>query len=152
MAIDNSLENALRTLILSLSSVAAMSPLPTVRPYKIAQVDFKADTGATAVVVEAPENEHQVSLDGLGGGVNSKALVTAVSEEFDAAWTLAEKIRTNGTSPSTGLSGYVGSVSGVKMSIAVDSTSKGFVPYEDGSDEGYYFVRRHLTIGYIEST
>jgi hypothetical protein len=34
--------------------------------------------------------------------------------------------------------------------ITVDRTTKGFQAYEDGSDEGFYYVVRHLTVDYTE--
>ncbi len=74
-----------------------------------------------------------------------------MAEVFDDAWDLAEIIRTNGTSPGTGMAGFAGTVAGFWIQrISVDSTHNGFIAYEDGSDEGYYYVRHELTVDYSE--
>ena len=147
-----SLEHALRTLITGLSAFAAITPAPAVRPYKLSQADFKAGTSPLGVIISSQEEEHQVSLEGLGGGVSAKASVYAVAETFEAAWSLAETIRLNGTNPGTGLAGFKGTVAGLAIQmISVDKTTKGFIAYEDGGDEGYYSVARHLTVDFTES-
>jgi hypothetical protein len=147
-----SVEQILTQVIAGLSAFRQLSPAPTVRPYKIPQSEFKAGTGALAVIVESPEETHQNDLDGRGGGVSAAASVEAVAEVFDDAWNLAEIIRTNGTNPGTGLAGFTGTVAGSWIQrISVDVTHKGFVAYEDGSDEGYYFVRHDLTVDFSET-
>ena len=147
-----SLEQILTQIVTGLSSFRQISPAPTVRPYKIQQTEFRAGTGALAVIVESPEETHQNDLDGRGGGISAQASVEAVAEVFDDAWNLAEILRTNNANPGTGLAGYTGTVAGSWVQrISVDTTRKGFVPYEDGSDEGYYYVRHELTVDFSET-
>jgi hypothetical protein len=152
MPIAASLEHVLHDLIAGLAAFAALAPVPVIRPYKLAETDFVKSTGARAVIIESPEEDHEVSLDGLGGGVSAQATVEAVSEVFEDAWLIAETMRLNGTSPGTGLAGYSGTVAGLTIQrITVDRTMKGFAPYEDGSDEGFYYVRFQLTVDYSEA-
>lgn len=147
-----SLEAALKAIITGLPAFASLSPTPKVRPYKIPIAEFKAETGSKAVITESADEEHAVDLDARGGVVSAKAAVIAVAEEFDDAWDLAEIIRLGGASPGTGLAGYHGPIAGLFIQrISVNATKKGHVAYEDGGDEGYYFVRRELTVDYSEA-
>ncbi len=149
MPIQVSLEDALRTLIIGLPAFAALTPLPSVRPYKLAETDFKVGSGARGVIVECPDETNQESFDEVGQGVSAKASVECVAETLADAWTVAETIRLNGGSPGTGLAGFSGTIAGLVIQrISVNKTMKGFEPYYDGSDEGFYYVRREITVDY----
>lgn len=147
-----SLEHAMYSLITGFSAFTTLTPAPTVRPYKIAETDFRPGTGARAVIIECPEQEHEVDLDGRGGAVSATVNIMAIAETFDDAWTVAEVMRTNGTNPGTGLSGFSGAVATLTIQrISVDKTKNGFAEYQDGSDEGFYYCLRELTVDYTET-
>ncbi len=154
MAIQVSLETALRSLIVGLPAFAALSPVPVVRPYKLAETDFLVGTGARAVIIESPEETVQEDLDDLGAAISARAIVEVVAESLDDAWNLAEIIRTNGTTPGSGLAGFKGNIANVTgifiQRIALNKTEKDYMPYYDGSDDGFYYVRRELTVDFTQ--
>ena len=142
------IEDALRAQLLTLTAVTALTT--TIRTDTLAQQDALAGPAVLiAVDEETPEN----TLDGLGGLVEAKITISAVSSQRSQARALAEAIRTNGTTPGTGLAGFTGTTAGMFIDAAIlERRQSGYIPEEDGSDSGLYSVDSHYLIQYTETT
>lgn len=152
-------EEALATLIRSLSAVQAISTSIPVRTCKLAQTD-DLTTLPSAVIVAPMDEEHENDLTGRGGGVTWTGMIQVCAQKFRDARLLMEAIRTNGTNPGTGLAGYAGSVSVTVggstgtfafQMISLDKLQFSVVYREDGSDEAVYLIEAGVSAVYQET-
>lgn len=139
------IEDALRAKITTLAAVVAISP--TIRPEKPAQKDTLPLT-----VISVEEEDHLNDLTGKGGLVDATVDIMAVAETKTAARALSESLRVNGTEPGTGLASFEGTVSGVEIqSCTLEQSKFEFVPYAEGSDEGFYIQHNFYQVFYSEA-
>jgi hypothetical protein len=138
-------------LIQFIQSLDAVNALRAGIPVRVLKM-WQRDT-LPVVLIEPTREEYQNDLDGLGGGVAWGGNVVCVAETFDEVRLLIEAIRTNNTDPGTGLAGRRDSLGsfGVQMAT-MDSAHFQFVPFDDGSDEGFFFGEAAVSIDYQEST
>jgi hypothetical protein len=137
------IEDAVRSRLSGLAAVTAITS--TIRPYRLQQAD-----ALPAVVVSVDEEQHENSLDGLGGLVSAQVRIQAVAETLAVARSLSEAIR--GTGGTTGMAGYEGTVLGVEIQASILQRKQiDFQPYNDASDEGFYYVDSIYQIQYTET-
>jgi hypothetical protein len=137
------IEDAIRTRLSSLSAVTTITS--RIRPYRAQQTD-----ALPFVVVACDEEQHENTLDGLGGLVTAQMRISSVAETLAGARALAEAIR--GTGGTTGMAGYEGTVSGVEIQASILQRKQfDFQPYGDSSDSGFYEVASIYQIQYTET-
>lgn len=142
---DETLEAGLRTLLLSLDAVTAISTC--VRPEQLRQEDVEP-----AIVIEVMHEECGVTLDGLGGLTAAEVAIVCLARDKTTSRQLEKAVRTNGTDPGTGLGGYTGPA-GANFAIlgaACNEREFGFEPDEEGGDTGVYWVAAVYVVHYNE--
>lgn len=148
---DPILEDNLYALIKTFSAVTAL--VGTGSDARIYPDEFPQGETRQSLVIEVDEEDYEESeeLTWHGGLVFASVIISAVSTRKREARALAEALRTNGTDPGTGLSGYdgaAGSASNIKAKL--NKKRSGRVPEEDGSDSGRYAVDSYYTISFQE--
>lgn len=141
------LETALRTKILALDAVSALTT--TVRWDKLDEDDDLKTV--SAVVISVEQEEPYNDLAGVGGLVKATVRISSLSESKARARSIAEAIRINGSNPGTGLAGFSGVSNGVEMDCILQRNELGFFPYIDDSDDGFYFVDSIYQVDYGET-
>lgn len=137
------IEEAVRSRLASLSAVTDITT--RIRPYRAQQTD-----SLPFIVIACDEEQHENTLDGLGGLVTAQVRLSAVAETLASARALSEAIR--GTGGSTGMAGYEGTVSGIEIQASILQRKQfDFQPYGDASDEGFYEVASIYQIQYTET-
>jgi hypothetical protein len=127
-----SLEADIRTALAAMTAVTAI--VGTGNSARIRTDRLHEGDELPAVLVEVDTEEKVNDLSGKGGASFCGVTVTCLALMRETARALAEAVRVNGTNPGTGLAGYSGSA----FHCTLESITTGFVPLEDGSDEGWY--------------
>lgn len=138
------LEEALRTYLLTLSTVTAITT--TIRPDELAEADT-----LPAILIELEEELDENDLDGHGGLIYATVIISAISNTKSQARALSEAIKLNGTNPGTGLAGYSGLAGSLKIDAVHNSRSSGYVPEEDGTDSGLHSVDSIYSISFAST-
>lgn len=140
------LENVLKDLITGLSAVAALTG--TVRTDWAAQKD-PLPFILIGVDRETPWND----LSGKGGLIKADVRIRCCAATRTLTRQMTDALRTNGTTPGTGLEGYSGTVDGVAIGeLLWDHSEFDYVPYEDGTDNGYYVIDAVYQCDYAVAT
>jgi hypothetical protein len=140
-----SLESDIRSALLDMSAVTTLVGSGSSARIR-SDALYPTDT-LPAIVIEVDGYEHSNDLTGFGGLVFAKVVLTCRASTRDGAWTLAEAVRRNGTSPGTGLAGYSGA-----FDALLESQVAARVPKDDGSSGWWYDVVQDYTMSRSETT
>ena len=139
------IEESVRLRLIAKSAVSALVG-ERIRPYKPAQTDV-----LPFVIIRSNSEVNVNTLDYRGGLVQADISVVAAAETIAGARALATAIRTNNTDPGTGLAGDSWDQADVTVQACLlERTEMDFIPYEEGSDEGYYVADAHYKIDFEE--
>lgn len=150
-----SIEASIRAKLLHQTAVTAIvgsGSAARIRPYKLWQKD-DISSGA-AIIVSVNREEDQNDLECEGGIVIADVSVICVAQEREDARALARAVKTNGSSPGTGLAHSEWNEATAPLNVqscCYVFAEHGFVPYGDDSDDGYYFSDCHYTVIYDEA-
>jgi hypothetical protein len=130
------LEKAARAVLLDLDAVTALVG-EKIRPFKLAEED-----ALPAIILETDEDRpvEDLSDDDPTEGI-AKLNVVCVAYERQQARAIAEAVRTNGTDPETGLSGYRGAAGDLTFDpCTLLGTTSDVEASDDESDDGDWYL------------
>ncbi len=140
------LEADIRTALLTMDAVTALvgaGSLARIRPDRLHE-----DDTFPAIIVEVDRETPQNDISGVGGlRISSVNLICRATTRAGSR-ALAEAVRVNGTNPGTGLAGYTSAT----LDAVLESMTTGFVPKDDGSDQGWYDTNMDFTTIQTETT
>ena len=145
-----SVETLLRRALLTMDAVTTI--VGTGANAKIRADHVDPDDKPPYIIIEVDQDVPDTDLDGIGGLVHSDVNLVCRAATSEAAWTLSEAVRTNGTDPGTGLAGYTGTVEGDASDCILEQRARASVPRKDGSNRRWYDVNMTLTAIHAENT
>lgn len=135
-----SLESDIRTALAAMSAVTAIvgtGDSARIRTDRLHDGDvWHNNESRPAILVEVDAEEKVNDLSGKGGAAFCGVTVTCYAKTRADARALAEAVRVNGTNPGTGLAGY--GDNSTAFNCIVESVQTTFLPFEDGSEDGWY--------------
>lgn len=145
-----SLEADIRTALLTLDAVTALvgtGDSARIRPYQLAAID---DREEEHIIVEVDSEPREHSLDGGNCLVLATVNLSCRAMTRDAARTLAAAVKTNGTTPGTGLAWYGGSGTAFDAWIPEAGTPS-TIRWGDESKRVWHTVELTVTCQYSEA-
>lgn len=133
---SDSLEKATRAVLVGLPAVTAIVG-QKIRPHKLGQKDR-----LPAILIEVPTDETAECL-GNSDPQSGQAVINVVccAHTKAEAHAIAEAVRTNGTDPGTGLSGYSGAAGDLTFDSAALVRTECDLETDDGDgDEGDWYL------------
>lgn len=134
MALATTPEEAVRAALLSLSAVV---DLVQDRVW----ASWFRSPALPAIVMEFDAEEEEADLSGRGGLVIGECNLICRASTVAGARALARAVRSNGTDPGTGLSGWTGTFDAILDSVVIAETPKG-----DGSKDNWYDANMMFTL------
>ena len=146
-----SLEGDIRTALLGMSAVTALVGTGTsarIRPYQLQTID---DRKEEHIIVDVDGQPRENTLDGSGGVlVNATVNLSCRALTLNEARTLAAAVKTNGTSPGTGLAWYGGS--GTAFHAWLEDEVPSLIHWDDGSVKRvWHTVEQTFRVQYTEA-
>lgn len=133
------IEAGLRALLLTHEAVTNLTGS------RIRVVKLRESDTFPAIAIACPDQEHVNDLDAQGGAVNSNVQIMCMGTSLQSARELAEEVRLI-------LAGYTGPAGDLDIdAIYVDNTNSGFVPFDDGGENGVHSVDLICTVQHAEA-
>jgi|GEM_PF-2686628 len=143
-----SLEGDLRTALLNMSAVTALvgtGNSARIRPYELQAIDDKTEEH---IIVEVDSQPRENTLDGAGVMITASVNLSLRAMTVDAVRTLAAAVKTNGTTPGTGLAWYGGS--GTAFQSWLDDETHSKIRWGDDSKKVWHTIEQSYSVQYSE--
>lgn len=146
---DVSLEGDIRTALLAMNAVTALvgtGNSARIRSYELATIDDKTEEH---IIIEVDSQPRENPLDGSGALVLASVNLSCRAMTISAVRVLAAAVKTNNTTPGTGLAWYGGSGTAFHSWLEDEVPSK--IRWGDDSPRIWYTIEQTYSVQYSEA-
>lgn len=143
-----SLEGDIRTALLSMSAVTAIvgtGDSARIRSYKLENIDDRTEENLIIAVDSQPR---QNTLAGEEALITATVTISCRATTLALARALAAAVKTNGTTPGTGLAWYGGS--GTAFHSWLEDETPSLVRWSDDSNRVWHSIEQSYAVQYTE--
>jgi hypothetical protein len=146
-----SIEEDIRSALLAMTAVADFNGSGSGDEIVIRYGYLEEDDTSTQphIVLDVNSDAPLNALDGLGGLRMAELTLTCRATTMANAKALAEAVRTNGTTPGTGLGGYGGS--GAAFDAWLEEEVRAVEPFDDNSGRVWHATIQTYMVQYTEN-